>query len=139
MTDDQTPDGDSIVRSEEEIDVSTRARELGSVRARKTVEVERAERIVPLEYEEAHVETRPATAGDTGVIEESEDGTISIPVFEEQLVVTKRLVVKERLIVRKRTVVEEQHVEADLRRERVEIDVDPEVADLVEVDDPPVD
>ncbi len=40
--------------------------------------------------------------------------------------VTKRLVVRERVIVRKRVVTEEQVVEADLRREYVEIEGDVE-------------
>ena len=60
------------------------------------------------------------------------DGSISIPVFEEQLVVTKRLVVRERVIVRKHTVYEEQVVTADLRRERLEVEA---VGDAV-VEDP---
>lgn len=37
---------------------------------------------------------------DSGQIETLADGSILIPVFEEQLVITKRLVVKEREIVR---------------------------------------
>ena len=39
------------------------------------------------------------------------------------------------MIVRKHTVTEERLVEADLRRERVEVDVDPEVADRVTHED----
>ena len=50
---------------------------------------------------------------------------MSIPVFEEELVVTKRLVVRERVIVRKEKRVEQETVTAELRRERVEIEADP--------------
>ncbi len=49
-------------------------------------------------------------------------------IFEEALVIERRLVVRERVIVRKHTVTEDRLVEADLRRERVEFDADPEVA-----------
>jgi uncharacterized protein (TIGR02271 family) len=56
---------------------------------------------------------------------------LSIPVFEEELVVEKRLVVRERIIVRKHTVTEDHRVQADLRRERVEVEADAEVVDRV--------
>ena len=55
------------------------------------------------------------------------DGTVSIPVFEEVLVIEKRLVVRERVLIRKHTVTEEHLVEADLRRERLEVEADPAV------------
>jgi len=45
----------------------------------------------------------PATAGDydSGEIEYLDDGSVSIPIIDEELVVYKRLVVRERVIVRK--------------------------------------
>jgi stress response protein YsnF len=57
-------------------------------------------------------------------VETLPDGSVSIPVFEEQIVVTKRLVVRERVIVRKHTVYEDHVVTADLRRERLEVVAD---------------
>ena len=65
--------------------------------------------------------------GDSGEVETLPDGSLSIPVFEEQIVVEKRLVVRERVVVRRTTVYEEQVVAADLRRERVEIETDGDV------------
>ena len=59
---------------------------------------------------------------DSGEIEYLEDGSVSIPVLEEELVVTKRTVVRERIIVRKQWITEAQRIQAELRRERVEID-----------------
>ena len=120
-----------LVRSEEELDVATVAREVGGVRARKIVEHERVEQLVPRQIEDADVERLAPGDGDSGEIETLPDGSISIPVFEEQLVVEKRLVVRERIIIRKRTLTEEHVVEADLRRERIEVDVDSDVADRV--------
>jgi hypothetical protein len=64
-------------------------------------------------------------AGDLRVtIERTADGEeiIRVPVVEEELVVQRRPVVKEVVIIRKRTITEERVVEADLRRERVEVD-----------------
>jgi uncharacterized protein (TIGR02271 family) len=82
--------------------------------------------------EQAKLERQAARDGDSGEVEVLSDGSISIPVFEEELVIEKRLVVRERVIVRKHTVTEERQVEADLRRERVEVDADPEIADRVQ-------
>jgi len=66
-------------------------------------------------------ENDPESLYDSGEIEYSPDGTISIPVLEEELVVTKRIVVRERIIVRKGVETTRQRVDAELRRERVEI------------------
>jgi len=102
---------------------------------RRVVDVERAETVVPVGTEHADLERHPVTEADSGEVEVLADGSVSIPVFQEELVIEKRLVVRERVIVRKRTVTEDRLVEADLRRERVEIDVDPEVADRVTHED----
>jgi uncharacterized protein (TIGR02271 family) len=77
--------------------------------------------------ERAELVREPALDGDNGEVWTLPDGGLSIPVFEEQIVVTKRLVVRERVIVRKHTVHEEQLVTATLRRERVEIETSGEV------------
>ena len=57
---------------------------------------------------------------DSGEIEYLDDGSISIPIIEEELVVMKRLVVRERVIVRKETEVERRRIDVELRRERLE-------------------
>lgn len=129
------PGGHEVIRSEEELDVATRQREAGRVRARKVVDHEQVERTVPVGTEHAETQRVPAAEGDSGQVETLADGSLSIPVFEEQLVVEKRLVVRERIIVRKHTVYEDRRVTADLRRERVEVEVDEEVMDRVSVED----
>ncbi len=68
---------------------------------------------------------------DDGQVVTYPDGSISIPVFEERLVAVRRSVVVERVIVRKGRVTYAETVEADVRRERVEVDADPSVADRV--------
>ncbi len=126
----EKPHGD-VVRHEEELDVSTEPIELGSVVASKRVQRRSVTDHVPVELERADVERVEAAAGDSGEIETLADGSISIPVFEEELVVTKRLVVRERVIIRKRQVTEHRRIEAELRRERVDIEgaVDPASGD----------
>jgi uncharacterized protein (TIGR02271 family) len=122
-----------IVRSEEELAVGTVRHRAGTVRATKSVEHEHVERLVPRGIEHAEVERVLPRAGDDGQIHTLPDGSVSVPVFEEQLVVEKRLVVRERIIIRKHTVVEEHKVEADLRKEQVHVDADAAVAARVSV------
>jgi hypothetical protein len=64
-------------------------------------------------------------AGHPGVTVErtaSGEEIVRIPIVEEELVIERRPVVKEMLVIRKRVVQEERVVEADLRRERIEVD-----------------
>lgn len=127
------PDTDvtGVIRREEELTVETSAREAGRLGVRKVVDVERAATVVPVGTEHADVERHPVGEADSGEVEVLPDGSISIPVFQEELVIETRLVVRERVIVRKHTVTEEQVVEADLRRERVEVEADPAIADRI--------
>jgi uncharacterized protein (TIGR02271 family) len=128
MSSQQPPE---VIRSEEELEVGTVTREAGRVRARKVVDHERVEQVVPVAVEHANSERVAVAEGDSGQIETLPDGSVSIPVFEEQLVVEKRLVVRERIIIRKHTVYEDQRVTADLARERVVIEADDAVMDRV--------
>jgi uncharacterized protein (TIGR02271 family) len=121
------PDDATLVRHEQELGVGTTAEQAGAVHARKRLEAQHVEELVDREYEDADLERIEASENDSGEVETLPDGSISIPILEEELVITKRTVVRERLIVRKRTVTEQQRVEADLLRERVEIEADPGV------------
>jgi uncharacterized protein (TIGR02271 family) len=115
----------SVVRHEEELVVDRRPVDLGGVRARKVVETQAVEQDVDRQVDDADIERVTAEEGDSGEIETLADGSVSIPVFEEELVITKRLVVRERVIVRKRSETQTTRVQADLRRERVEVEADP--------------
>ena len=117
----------TLVRHEEELNVTKERYVAGAVRAHKTVETYETSDIVPRDVEQADVERAPAAENDSGRVETLPDGSVSIPIFEEELVVTKRTVVRERVIIRKHTVTEQHRVEAELRRERIAIDADPGV------------
>ena len=114
-----------VQRSEEEVDAGVRGREAGAVRVRKDVRTEREEVRVPKQREEVDIERVPAEGGARMVegAEIRDDGEeIVIPVYEEEVVVSKRVVLKEEIRLRKRVVEEEEVVEVDLRKEEVEID-----------------
>ena len=131
---DETGEAPSVVRHEEALAVGTEVHEAGRVGIRKVPESHEVETVVPRGVEHAEIEREaPADPSvDSGEVEVLPDGSLSIPVFEEELVIEKRLVVRERIIVRKHTVTEDRRVHADLRRERVEVDADAEVVDRVE-------
>jgi uncharacterized protein (TIGR02271 family) len=119
-------------RHEERMVTGTELHDAGSVRVRKHVATYPVEEVVPRSVE--HVDTTgraPGGEDDDGEVRTLPDGSVSIPVFEEVLVVTKKLVVRERVIVRKHTVVDEHTLQTELRREHVTVDADAAVEDRV--------
>jgi len=142
MTRQHGPDPDNeveVVRREEELEVERVQREVGRVRIRKILEERPFEDVVARGIEHAEFERVPAHDDDSGELEQLPDGSVSIPVLEEQLVIEKRVVVRERVIVRKRVEQASQRIHADLRREVMEVDVDPEAQGLVHIEDLPRD
>jgi uncharacterized protein (TIGR02271 family) len=115
--------GDELIRHEEELRIGVQEIETGTVRARKEVTTEAVSTPVTRQVEEYdHLDRVAPVEGDSGQIETLEDGSISIPILEEELVITKRLVVRERVILRKRVTTEQQLVEAELRREHISVE-----------------
>jgi len=110
-----------ITRSEEELAIGKRQVQAGEVAVRKTVDTEHVTERVPVRREEVTIERRPIIAADTRSAEIAED-RIVVPVTEEEVVVEKRPVVKEEVVLRTRTVEDTEEVEADLRRERIDVD-----------------
>jgi uncharacterized protein (TIGR02271 family) len=110
-----------MTRSEEELAIGKRQVQAGEVAVRKTVDTEHVTERVPVRREEVTVERRPVSAADVGSADIGED-RIVVPVTEEEVVVEKRPVVKEEVVLRTRTVEDTEDVEADLRRERIDVD-----------------
>lgn len=112
-----------MVLNEEQLDLGKRTVQQGEVQLRKSIDTDRVTEEVPLMHEEATVDRRPITDPQQMV-----DATIggrqeiSVPLMGEQAVVEKRTVVREEIVIRKRAVVENHAVEADLKRERLEVD-----------------
>jgi uncharacterized protein (TIGR02271 family) len=115
-------DRSELIRSEEQLEVRAEPVLRPGVGVRKHAETEDVEAAYERAVEQIDgLEHAAAAEGDSGEAEVLPDGSVSIPVFEERLVVTKEVVVKERVIVRKRTVTETQLVQESLRRERVDV------------------
>ena len=110
-----------VQRAEEEIEAGTRERQAGAMKVTKKVRTEREQVRVPKKREEVSMERVPVGEEAPSGAELGED-EIVIQILEEEIVVSKRLVVKEEIRIRKEVVEEEEIVEADVRREEVEIE-----------------
>lgn len=110
-----------VTRSEEELRVGKRDVVSGEARVTKHVETEHVRQPVTTRHEELVIERRPveAVTGHDATIGEDE---IRIPLHSEEVVVDKRAVVKEEVVIGKRIVEERDTVEADVRRERLDVD-----------------
>ncbi len=116
---------------EEQLVAVKELRELGDVELRTEIEEVPGRLEVDAYREEVVVEHEPV--GQVVTEREKpweEDGILVVPVYEEQLVVTKRLVLRERMRVRRVGTTERQLFEDTLRRERLVID-DPQHTGLV--------
>ena len=108
-------------RVEEELRAGTRERAAGSINVRKRVRTDRERLTVPKKRQEVRVDRVSAEGREDSEAELGED-EVRVPVIEEEVVVEKRPVVKEELRIRKKVVEDEEVIEADVRKEEVEID-----------------
>lgn len=110
-----------LTLAEEQLAVGKRPVKQGEVEVHKSVESRHVEKQVPTTHEEVHVERRPATPGMSAKPQIGED-EIRVPVMGEEVVVEKRTVPKEEVVISKETVRDSKTVEADLKREKVDVD-----------------
>jgi uncharacterized protein (TIGR02271 family) len=118
----RSPAEASVRRHEEEPVVARPWSESDAAKLRRVVETREVNEEHPVASEELVQERVPSAGDDSGEIEVLPDGSISIPLFEEELVVSRRLVLRERVIVRKEMITEWQSVATTLRREHVELE-----------------
>ena len=116
---------------EEQLVAHKELREVGEVTVRTELEDLPGRLEVDAYREEIIVEHEPVGQ----VVSErdqpwEEDGVFVMPVYEEQLVVTKRLVLRERIRVRRVATTERQLFEDTLRRERLVVE-DPQQTGLI--------
>lgn len=114
-------DDDTLVRSEEELEVGTEQARRGRAGVRKRVETEQVERTIPVEREELRVEREPIPASERGRAELGEDEQ-TIELHEERPVVDKQVVPKERIRVGKEVMTDEEQISEEVRKEAVDID-----------------
>ncbi len=124
-------DDASVVRHEERLNVGTQEREAGHARLRKYVVTDHETVDVPVEREEVTVERTPINDTnarvDNGTIGEEE---VDVTLHEERPVVQKEAVAVEEVGLNKQTVQETQRVEADVRKEQVDVETDVDRGDL---------
>jgi len=120
-------DVERLTRAEEELQIGKRQVQAGEVVVGKHVETERVSTPVQRRVEHVRVERRPVDDA-TGAAELRE-GEIRVPIMEEEVVVEKRPVVKEEVVVTREVATETQQVEADVRRERIDVSGDEELVD----------
>ena len=117
------PEGKTIKLQQEELVVHKEMRHAGDVEIRTEVEQVPGRIEVDAVREEVVVEHVPVGK----VVSEREapwhdDDVLVVPVYEEQLVVTKRLVLREELRVRRVSSTEHQHFQDTLSRDRLVIE-----------------
>jgi uncharacterized protein (TIGR02271 family) len=110
-----------VTLSEEQLRVGKRATEAGEVDVRKTVETEHVSQQVPVMHEEVTIERR-ALSPDASTNASISEDEVHIPLTAEEAVVEKRAVAREEVVISKKMVEGEQTVEADLRKERVDVE-----------------
>jgi len=108
-------------RSEEQLRVDTEKVATGTARLRKYVVTEQQNITVPVTREEVRVEREPITNGEAGDIGDDE---AEVTTYAERPVVTTEKVAKEKVRLVKDTVADDETVSGEVRKERVDVDVD---------------
>lgn len=117
----------AMTRSEEELQVGTREREVGRVRLRKYVVTENVTTTVPVRKEKVRLEREPITNANVGQAmdgPEISEEEHEVVLHEEEPVVAKQTVPKERVRLDTDTVVEDETVSDQVRKEQIEVDGD---------------
>lgn len=129
----RTDDVDSMVLSEERLNVDKERVETGKVRLRKYVVHDTETVEVPVQREEVHVERTPVDADDTrrGLRGEGlGEDEVSVTLSEEHANVTKETVPVEEVSLSKETVRDTETVHEDVAREELDVDgVDGDIDD----------
>jgi uncharacterized protein (TIGR02271 family) len=129
--DDDTNESRTLELREEELHVQREMREVGQAELRTRIEEVPARLEVEAFDEEVEVEHVPIGQVVSERRQPYQDGeTLIVPIYEEQLVVTKRLLLREELHVRRTRTMRRELFEDTLRRERLEVD-DPEHTGMV--------
>src|SRR5215218_2383719 len=118
---------EAMTRSEERVDVGTKAETAGRARLRKYVVTEEVTQTVPVRKEKAVLEREPITEGN---VDDAMDGPAisdeehEVTLSEEEVVVEKKAMPKERVRLDKETEVTEERVSEEVRKEQIEAEGD---------------
>jgi uncharacterized protein (TIGR02271 family) len=115
---------DTMTRSEERLHVGTEREQTGKARLRKYVVTENVTKTVPVSHEEVRVEREPITDANATTHGDLTDDEAEVTLSAERPVVEKETVPVERVRLDKDTVTEDVPVEADVRKEEIDVDRD---------------
>ncbi|HAQ4236048.1 TPA: DUF2382 domain-containing protein [Enterococcus faecium] len=121
-------DDDTIQLKEEKLDVNTHDVTTGEVDIHKHVVNDTETVEVPVKREEIVIERKPVTdQSSQGTDEKLEDDTITIPIKEEQVDVSKHTVIREEVGIHKEEHEDVEKVTEDVSREELDIDTSGDV------------
>ncbi|MEO5970257.1 MAG: YsnF/AvaK domain-containing protein [Bdellovibrionia bacterium] len=111
---------------EEELQATKTLKEAGRLNIRKVVHTELKHFTIPVMREEVRIERGPAVEGavSEGLTQGKDvfqEETISIPLREEEVTISKRPVVKEEVRIKKEQVFDQQEVQGQVKKEDLEI------------------
>ncbi|MFM9448939.1 PRC and DUF2382 domain-containing protein [Streptomyces acidiscabies] len=117
---------DELIRSEEQVHISTEEQEVGHARLRKVVVTENVTRTVPLSHEEVHVVREEITPAERAGLRETRMGEAQteVTLHAEQAVIRKESVPVERVRLETERVTEQREITTEVRKEQVEYDND---------------
>ncbi|MFD7315268.1 DUF2382 domain-containing protein [Streptomyces sp. NPDC059883] len=118
--------GEELIRSEEQLHVSTEEHEVGHARLRKVVVTENVTTSVPLSHEEVRVIHEAIAPEDRSGIRGSRIGEAQteVTLHAEQPVIRKESVPVERVRMETEKVTEQKEVSTEVRKEQIEYDTD---------------
>ena len=114
-----------MTRSEEEVRVGKARRPSELVRLKKHIVTEQKQVTVPVQREELRVEREPITEANRDQAlagDELRENEHDLTLHEEQVKVEKEVVPKERVRLERDVSTTEERVEADVQKERIDID-----------------
>jgi len=126
-TDVSDDDDIRVQRHEEELQATKTMRDSGEVRVSKDLVEEEQTLEVPVTREEVHVQSHVVDREATDTSGAFQEGTVSVPVREEEIEVSKTARVAEELEIDKTTVQGTEQVTDTVRKERVNVE---EVGDV---------
>ncbi|WP_342671208.1 PRC and DUF2382 domain-containing protein [Streptomyces lushanensis] len=118
--------GEELIRSEEQLHISTEEHEIGHARLRKVVVTESVSTSVPLSHEEVRVIHEAIAPEDRSRMGRSpiSEAQTEVTLHAEQPVISKETIPVERVRMETEKVTEQKEVSADVRKERIEYDTD---------------
>ncbi|MFJ4923677.1 PRC and DUF2382 domain-containing protein [Streptomyces sp. NPDC088725] len=116
--------GEELIRSEEQLRVTTEEHEAGHARLHKIVVTENVTTTVPLTHEEVRVIHEPIAPEDRAMARDSRIGEAEteVTLHAEQPVIRKESIPVERVRMETEKVTEQKEVSSDVRKEQIEYD-----------------